>query len=168
MKNQKGMGRNQFIMMFFAFSFGMILSNLLDQQSKQNPTESDAPLFIYKGIDKKKEDLSSDMKADLVQLETQKHALLERAALKQHLYQYARDKGMSLDKAGDEIFKFTLPSEAQVNRFYQDNAEKINKPFFEVRDFIYQQLKLQQIKQAKQKVLSHLIAQGDLAILPEN
>ena len=146
----------------------MILSNLLDQQRSQKPIASDAPLFIYKGIDKNIEDLSSDMKADLDKLEIQKHDLLERAALKQHLYQYAHDKGLSLDEAGDEIFKFTLPSEEQVNRFYQDNAEKINKPFFEVRELIHQQLKLQQIKQAKQKVLSHLIVQGDLAILPVN
>ncbi|WP_156499273.1 hypothetical protein, partial [Oleiphilus sp. HI0061] len=81
MKESQKPGRTQFIMMFFAFSFGMVLANLLAQNAAQKEVEERAPLLVYKGIDKNLEDLSPEFKERISKLERERRRTLEMAAL---------------------------------------------------------------------------------------
>lgn len=152
-------------MMFFAFSFGMILSNLLGQSQAVAPEAKEPSLFVYKGIDKTKQDLSPDMLAAVNKLDSRRYRLLENAGLEQHLHQTAYDQNISLEEAGKIMFKLEQPTSSQVDQFYQDNAKKLNKPFYQVKDHIKKQLMSTQAQQAKHKILGGLKGKGDLIIL---
>jgi len=167
-KKKEKLNQSHFIMMFFAFSFGLILSNLLAQRSASINANPEGVLFVYKGIDKKQQDLSPDAQESLAKLALQKHALLERAALQQHIHQYAQDNQLSIEAAGKEVFEIKPLPEQRVSEFYQENKSKIDKPFYEVEAYIRKQLMLMEAKQVKKGVLNHLIEKGDLAILPGN
>ena len=167
MKKKEKLGQNQFILMFFAFSFGMILSNLLAQKTEHLVSQTELALFVYKGIDKNKEDVSIEIQKELALLESKKYKLVQRAALEQHLHQYAHDKQLNLEQAGLALLKIAAPTDKQVNEFYATNAELINKPFFEVKNQIQKQLAWQQIRSEKYKVLKDLTERGDLVIFPD-
>jgi len=158
--------RSQFIMMFFAFSLGMVLSNLLGQ-SKAESTEPTAEiLFTYKGIDKTAEDVSHTIREKLNQLAMKRYDLLERAALEQYLYDYAALEKLDLTQAGKNLFQLEAPSEQEVSDFFTQNMDKIKKPFFEVKSDIKKQLMILKAAQAKKTALDNLTARGDLLILP--
>lgn len=162
-------GRTQFIMMFFAFSFGMILSNLLAQSSAQKHEEERPPLFIYQGIDKTLDDISLEYRERLLKLEERKRQTLEIAALQMHLYQYAKDKNLSIEDAGEALFPSSelLIDEARVSEFYRENQDVLAKPYYQVKQEIKTRLESENIARMKQKLLASLEESGDLAILPD-
>ena len=164
MKKTK-LDRNHFILMFFAFTFGMILSNLIGQKHTLKPNDSAPALFAYKGIDKTENELSPDMKAAYNSLKEKEYRLLENAGLEQHLYQYAHDHSVSFEQAGKEIFDFKEPTEEQISQFYTVNKTVLNKPYFLVKETIKKQLSNLQVKQSKRKVLAMLKKKGDLVVL---
>ena len=159
--------RSQFIMMFFAFSLGMVLSNLLSQSTVEPPKPETEILFTYKGIDKTVEDLSPDKREKLQRLAARRYALLERAALEQYLHDYAASEKLDITQAGNKLFKLEQPSNQEVSDFFIKNAEQIKKPFFEIEADIKKQLMIQMVKKAKNKAIINLMAKGDLVILPE-
>ena len=163
-------GRTQFIMMFFAFSFGMILSNLLAQSNTQNDERLQAPLFVYKGIDKTLEDISQEFRQQIVTLEDEKRQILELAAIQMHVYQHAKDHGMSIEEAGEAIFPASerLVETEHVSQFYNENQQTIGKPFYQVETEIKAQLAFQRVAKLKEDLLRSLKESGDLAILPNN
>ena len=154
-------------MMFFAFSLGMVLSNLLSQSKAEPPKPVTEILFTYKGVDKTVEDLSPDSREKLQQLAFQRHALLERAALEQYLYDYAASEKLDIEQAGNKLFKLESPSKQEVSEFFTKHAEQIKKPFYEVEGDIKKQLMIQAVKKAKNAAISVLMEKGDLVILPE-
>ena len=159
--------RSQFIMMFFAFSLGMVLSNLLSQSQGESPKPVAEILFTYKGVDKTVEDLSPDSREKLQQLAAKRYALLERAALEQYLYDYAASEQLDITQAGNKLFKLEEPSREEVNDFFAKHAEQIKKPFFEIEANIRKQLIIQRVKKAKNEAITSLMLTGDLVILPE-
>lgn len=165
-KGKEKLGRSQFILMFFAFSFGMILSNLLAQSSAQTNKTQVAPLFIYQGIDKTLDDVSPDIKERLESLYRKERHLIELAALEFHTHQYAQDQQVSIAQASEALFSMTKLDETKVSKFYQDNQAKIAKPFYEVKAQITAQLQGLQIKKVKTDLLKDLLEKGDIVVLP--
>jgi len=159
--------RSQFIMMFFAFSLGMVLSNLLSQSKAESPEPAAEILFTYKGIDKTEQDISAHFKEQLSVLAANRHALLERAALEQYLYDYAAIEKLDLVEAGEKLFKLEAPSKQEVSEFFTKNTDKIKKPFFEVEAEIKRQLMALKAQQAKRVALDYLVSRGDLVIFPK-
>lgn len=167
MKNKR-VNRNQYIMAFFAFSLGMVLSNLLGQRHIEQPKKSTAEiLFTYKGIDKTLEDISIDKQKKLKQLMQERLALLEYAALEQYLLDYAAAENIDIVKAGHKLFKLEEPSQKEISDFFTAHAEQLNKPFYEVEANIKKQLMIESARAAKGKAISDLIAKGDLIMLPK-
>jgi len=165
MKKKAKVGKDSFILMFVAFSFGLILSNLLAQSSKSKSVEVSEALFVYKGIDKLKEHLSEELQQSYMQIEKQRIALLERAAIEQHIFQYAHKEGLTPDAAAQLLFKVDEPSEEQVNAFFQANKKTIDKPFFQIKEQIKKRLTQMQRIKTKNEVLDRLIKSGNLHFL---
>ena len=156
-------GRNQFILMFFAFSFGMVLSNLITQNKPDRVVNESAPLFIYKGEDKTLDDLSVSLQEKVMRLDKEKRHLLELAAIELHVHQYAHDHQISLLEAEKQLLPIESVSEEQVSRFYNENKERLGRPFYEVKDSIEQGFKNSAIENSKQALLEGLKASGNLA-----
>ncbi len=154
--------------MFFAFSFGMLLSNLIAQNQAQEESTPQVPLLIYKGVDKNLEDLSPEFKERIIALDNQKRQTLELAALQIHIYQYAKDQGLSAVQAGEKLFPESERAvDAQhISEFYHENQEGIAKPFYQVKQEIASQLEYQRVLKLKEDLLASLQKSGDLAILP--
>jgi len=159
--------RSQFIMMFFAFSLGMVLSNLLSQSKAEAPEPAAEILFTYKGIDKTEQDISAHLRKQLSELDSKRYVLLEIAALEQYLYDYAAIEKLDLAEAGKKLFKLEAPSKQEVSEFFTKNADKIKKPFFEVEAEIKRQLMVLKAQQAKRDTLDYLVSRGDLVIFPK-
>jgi len=156
--------RSQFIMMFFAFSLGMVLSNLLSQSNNKVQKPVAEILFTYKGVDKTVDNLSPDNREMLKKLALERYALLERAALEQYLHDYAALEKLDIKQAGNKLFKLEAPSKQAVSDFFTQHAEQIKKPFFEVEGDIKKQLTINAAKKAKSETLAKLTARGDLVI----
>lgn len=159
--------RTQFIMMFFAFAFGMILSNLLNTQSnkKAAPSESEI-LFIYRGIEKTQQDISEPDQIKINQLNQQKIKVIENAALRQYFLDQAQIQGLGVDVVVEKILKWNEVSDEEINNFYLAHKGSIKKPFFEVKPQIKRNLELKHAASARESLLKELIIKGDLAILP--
>jgi hypothetical protein len=153
-------------MMFFAFSLGMVLSNLLSQKKVEAKKPVAEILFTYKGVDKTIENLSPGNRAKLEELASKRYALLERAALEQYLHDFAASEKLDIAQAGNKLFKLEEPSSQKINDFYTQHAEKLKKPFFEIETDIKKQLTIQMAQRAKKEALSNLMIKGDLVILP--
>mgnify|MGYP000577170552 CR=1 FL=1 len=165
MRKKASIGKDNFILMFVAFALGLILSNLLAESSKNKGQQVSNALFIYKGIDKLKEDISEDLQQRLAIIEKQRLELLERAAIEQHIYQYAHLEGITADAAAQILFKVAEPSEEQISEFFKANANQIKKPYFQIKGQIKKQLtQIQRIK-TKNEVLDQLIKSGNLHFL---
>lgn len=161
--------RSQFIMIFFAFSFGMILSNLIGQAQEQAPDVVSDAVMVYRGVDKFVEDLPEAISKEFIELsqstQERKKQLLYNAALKWQLEDYAVKQQLSLEEAGNKLFHLSEPSDEQINAFYVSQADKINKPFYEVKEKIFQHLTRQQALDARHSKIAELIEKGDLALL---
>tara|TARA_R110001599_G_scaffold60853_1_gene168972 strand:- start:872 stop:1381 length:510 start_codon:yes stop_codon:yes gene_type:complete len=169
MKKDAAPQRTQFIMMFFAFAFGMILSNLLNTQNN-NKESSYQPeiLFIYRGIEKTQEDISESDRLKINELNQQKVKLVENAALRQHFLDQAQQQGLELESVVEQILKWNPVSESETASFYQTHKDTIKKPFFEVMPQIKRNLELKRAAKARESVLKELKTQGNLAILPSS
>jgi hypothetical protein len=167
-KDNEKPGRTQFIMMFFAFAFGMILSNLLAQSSAQRVEDEAPPLFIYKGIDKRLDDISPEFRTRIMELDDERRRALELAAIQLHVYQYAKDKNITPQQAGEELFPASQRAvdEAQINQFFNENRDELAKPFYQVKNEIKSRLEYQNVAKLKKDLLVSLEESGDLAILP--
>ena len=169
MKQKVSSQRTQFIMMFFAFAFGMIFSNLLNIQNKNKvDSEESEVLFIYRGIEKTEHQIDEVDRLKLADLNQQKVKILENAALKQYFSDQATMLGMSVESAAAQLLKWEPVTDSEVNRFYLLNKEEIQKPFFEVKSQIRRNLELKQAAQARETLLEKLKMEGNLAILPKH
>lgn len=153
-------------MMFFAFSLGMVLSNLLSQKKSDDIKPVEEILFTYKGVDKTIEHVSPDKRQKLQSLASKRNDLLEQAVLEQYLLDYASAKSLDVTEAGNLLFQLKEPSQQEVNDFYTQHAEQINKPFFDVKTEIEKQLMKQMATKAKKEAIANLVERGDLVILP--
>lgn len=160
--------RSQFIVVFFAFSFGMILSNLLGQQ-KNAAQGSDDYLINYRGMDKALVDFPEEIATKLMVLEerfqSRRQALLEDAALRFYLHDYAQQHGVTLEQAATELYAFKPPTEQELATAYQQHQAMLDKPFFEVKAALTQQLQQQQALAVRAQVLNTLLEKGDLHYL---
>ena len=159
--------RTSFIMMFFAFAFGMILSNLLNTQSQTKQSEiAEETLFIYRGIEKTVQDIPNADAKNLAALEREKLTLLENIAL----HYFFLDQSLKLDTPIEQLTANLLNlapvSDAEVNAFYRQHQDKINQPFYDVRAEIKKHLEHQRIKGAREQLLVSLKEKGDLVVLP--
>ena len=169
MKQKVSSQRTQFIMMFFAFAFGMIFSNLLNIQNKNKvDSEESEVLFIYRGIEKTEHQIDEVDRLKLADLNQQKVKILENAALKHYFSDQATMLGMSVESAAAQLLKWEPVTDSEVNRFYLLNKEEIQKPFFEVKSQIRRNLELKQAAQARETLLEKLKMEGNLAILPKH
>tara|TARA_R110002167_G_scaffold30991_6_gene102249 strand:+ start:7069 stop:7578 length:510 start_codon:yes stop_codon:yes gene_type:complete len=167
MKKDASPQRTQFIMMFFTFAFGMILSNLLNtQNTKKEPSYQPEILFIYRGIEKTQENISEQDRLTLSQLNQQKVQVIENAALRQHFLDQAQKQGLEFVSVAEKILEWDPVSEIEVNNFYQMHKDTIKKPFFEVKPQIKRNLELKRAATARESLLRELKKRGDLAILP--
>lgn len=167
MKQDSSNQRTKFILMFFAFAFGMILSNLLNQQSQTSSSKAKQEvLFLYRGLEKTENDISEPDKAKIMELNQSKIRVIESAALRQFFLDEATKQNISSDEAADKLLKFEAATNEEVNEFYEANKALIQKPFYEVKDVIKKQLDLIKVKDARRALLNDLIQKGDLAILP--
>jgi len=153
-------------MMFFAFSLGMVLSNLLSQNKNEVQKPVVEILFTYKGVDKTEENLSPENREILQKLAAERYSLLERAALEQYLHDYAALEKLDIEQAGNKLFKLEEPSKQEINDFFIKYAQQIKKPFYDVEADIKKQLTIQKSRKAKSDALEKLTAKGDLMIFP--
>lgn len=166
-KKDSSIQRTQFIMMFFAFAFGMILSNLLNQQSQTTSSKAKQEvLFLYKGIEKTENDIAETDKIKIIELNQSKVRLIENVALRHLFLEEAKKQNISQEEAADKLLNFLAATDEEVNQFYETNKDLIQKPFFEVRDVIKKQLDLIKAKDARRALINDLKQKGDLAILP--
>ena len=153
-------------MLFFAFSLGMVLSNLLSQSNSEVQKPVAEILFTYKGVDKTEDNLSPENREILQKLAAERYSLLERAALEQYLHDYAALEQLDIEQAGNKLFKLQTPSKQEISDFFIKYAQQIKKPFYEVEADIKKQLTIQKSKNAKSGALAKLTTKGDLVILP--
>ncbi len=149
--------------MFFAFSFGMILSNLIAQKRESQQTVELAPLFIYKGIDKQLSDISEPLQAKLERVSRERQYLLELAAIEMHIHQEAHKQGISLEAASEKLLPIASVSDEEISSFYTENKQSLDRPFYEVKDAITRRLQQTKVEQSKRELLASLIQRGDLA-----
>ncbi len=171
---ERQFGKNQFILMFFAFSFGMILSNLIGQKNANAPKEL-APrevLLTYRGYDKYVDDLPAHLVEPYRALESEyqhkQHELLISAGLYLHIENYALQQNIDMDKAAEALFELSEPDEQQVREFYYSKAAFVDKPFYEVKPDISRYLKQRAAASARLSVLNELMQRGDLVLLPDS
>lgn len=169
MKKDAAPQRTQFIMMFFAFTFGMILSNLLNtQNNKKESSYQPEILFIYRGIEKTLADINESDRLKINELNLQKVKLIENAALRQHFLDQAQQQGLELEDVVEQILKWNPVVESEIASFYQSHKDTIKKPFFTVKSQIKRNLELKRAATARESLLKELKTKGDLAILPLN
>ena len=144
--------RNHYITLFFAFSFGMILSNLIGQ-SREGAEPRNDYVLAYRGSDKTIEELPTLLAAKLIKLE---------AGLRFYVHDYAQTHSVSLDEAARKLFPLTPPAEQAVADFYQSNENTIQQPYFAVKRSIVEHLNTQQAKELRAETLATLIEKGDL------
>ena len=175
MKKDASPQRTQFIMMFFAFAFGMILSSLLNTQSQTKAIsernagqkeESREILFLYRGIEKTQQHIIEADRLKINDLDKKKIELIKNAALRQYFSDEAQRQGTEVEEVAKQILDWKPVSVTEVNQFYELNKDSINKPFFEVKKDIKKNLELKLAGEARRKLVDELIQQGDLAILP--
>jgi len=163
----KPFSRNQFVPVFFAFAFGMVLSNLLHQRQNEVLPES-SYLLAYKGIDKTIEELPADLADQLRALDqdyrNKKKALMNDAGLRFYVLEYAQEHEMSFDQAAEQLFSMDTPSEEALAGYYREHQETIGRPFFEVKASISRFLLQQRAKKLRQEALAKLDADKDLII----
>lgn len=170
MTKKSALQRTQFIMMFFAFAFGMILSSLLTQYGKQKgeTEERKEILFIYRGIEKYLEDLAVEDRKRLTALAHDKQTIVENAALRQ----YFLDEAHKTKQTVEQLIKTKMPwqevTEEEISAFYALNQSKLNKPLSEIYQEIRSHLERQRINAAKSALLDELIRQGNLALMPSS
>lgn len=162
--------RTQFIMMFFAFAFGMMLSSLLTHYGKQKQTDSQQKeiLFIYKGIEKYPEDLVGEDRKKLAALSRQKQTIVENAALRQYFLDQAFHRNQPLEQLIQAEMPWPEVLQTEVVAFYEQNKSVLDKPLADIHPEIKNHLERQRINQAKKALLDKLRAQGDLALLPDS
>jgi len=157
--------RNHYITLFFAFSFGMILSNLIGQSS-QNKVSNKNYVLAYRGIDKTMVELPSELAKKLTKLEVdfvaEKTNILKDAGIQFFIHDYAQTHALSLEKAVEQLFPWDEPEERQIAAFYQANQKVIQQPYFEVKGSIAKHLRLQNMEVQRAEKLQTLIDKGDL------
>tara|TARA_R110001592_G_scaffold322098_1_gene600963 strand:+ start:10829 stop:11350 length:522 start_codon:yes stop_codon:yes gene_type:complete len=173
MKKDASPQRTQFIMMFFAFAFGMILSNVLSTQSAKssNKSSNKSPqeiLFIYRGTEKTLNDIIESDRTQISELNDKKIKLIENAALRQYFSDEAKQQGLDIESAVKKTLRWDDITESEINDFYLTNKGSIQKPLFEVRSQIKKNLELKRARYAREKLLEGLKIKGDLAILPSS
>ena len=155
MSQKSPLQRTQFIMMFFAFAFGMIFSSLLNQYGKQK-TANEAHkeiLFIYRGTEKYSDDVVEADRKRLNSLAREKLAIVQNAALRQYFMDEAHKTNTPLDQLIQTRMPWTQVSEEDVARYYENNKDKLDKPLSEVYPEIQAVLERGRLKQAKEKLL---------------
>lgn len=162
-----GAKRIQFVPLFFAFSFGMILSNLLAQNAEKSGPPKSYEL-AYRGIDKMRDELPEEIAAELASEEgaylRKRKALLESAGLRFHLHDYAQQHQLDLDAAAAALFKVKAPTEQEIAEYFRMHESRISKPFHEVRDAIATTLSHQNAEKLRRQRLDELLASGDLIL----
>lgn len=169
MKNFR-LDRDTMIPLFFAFSFGMILSNLLGQQRLERDEEEADYVMTYKGVDLRVEDLPEDQASALSALyqekQSQRKVLLEQAAVALLINDHARFNGVSFEKAAEVLFDPGPVEENEIETYYKAHSSKLDRPYFEVRDSIRKLVRQHKILTLRQRHLDDLLVKGDLAIYP--
>lgn len=160
--------RATFIPLFFAFSFGMVLSNLIGQQQmKKQPLAPDY-VMTYRGIDLTIDELpphqAEQLKALVNEQRQAQQAILEQVAVALHVSEYAEAEGLSFDDAGNQLFAPGDISEEELESYFNDNSAAIGKDFYEVKDAIRSHLRREKILARRQQLLDDMTARGDLAL----
>jgi hypothetical protein len=168
MAKQSPIQRTQFIMMFFAFAFGMALSSLLTHYGQQKAVaeEPEEILFIYRGIEKYQADVIEEDRKKLHAVAREKYQIVENASLRQYFLDEAHKNQVPVA----ELIKRSMPWEAvsdeDVTAFYEKNKQTLNKPLTELDQQIRKHLEQQRIKAARRHLLDDLMRRGDLVLLP--
>jgi len=167
------MGKHQLIMLFFAFSLGMILANLLGNRffQEESALSDNTVLISFRGEDKFLGDLPDDFAEAYLDLEEktrkQKEILLENAALLWYLREHAGSRELSEQAAFQALFSEAQVSKEEVSTYYRENEALIGKPFHEVRNVIRSRLLRSRGLEARERVLNEMRKSGDLVILPD-
>lgn len=168
MNKEKAPQRTQFIMMFFAFAFGMILSNLLHTQNiHSEKKDTQKTLFIYRGIEKTQTDMLESDRLKIAELNKLIVTAVETAALRQYFLDEAKKQNKHVEEVAKSLLQWQPVSSEEIHDFYNKNKKILNKDFYEVEKYIKQNLEQKRAKLARQALLNDLVEKGDLAILPE-
>lgn len=161
--------RETIIPLFFAFSFGMILSNLLAQQAQQPEAEPEKAVMVYKGIDMTMAQLPPDQAEQFKRLhETYLRdgkVILENAALTLYVNDYAKNNSLSFESAASELFNISPPSEDEIEAYFLAHQATIGKDYFEIKASIQKLLEQERIRAQRDTLLNQMKTKGDLAFL---
>jgi protein-disulfide isomerase len=161
--------RGTFTYVFFAFSFGLLISALVMKHTSTAKADSSQALITYKGVDKTLKDLPLTIAMPLFQLEKsvydEKSRLLEEAAIQMYIGELAKKNKQTEDQVRADLFKVDKVSDDEVNAFYKANQAHIKQPFFEIKDRIAAYLKAQEVQKKRIALLDKMKKDGDLAIL---
>ena len=75
-------------------------------------------------------------------------------------------QNIDVEDVAKQLLHWQPVSDEEVYAFYQQNKQRLNKPFYEVEKHIKLNLEQRQANLARQGLLSDLKQKGDLAILP--
>jgi protein-disulfide isomerase len=161
--------RGTFTYVFFAFSFGLLISALVMKHTSTTHTDSSQALIAYKGVDKTLKDLPLSIAMPLFQIEKsvyeEKTRLLDEAAIRMYISDLAKKTKQTEDEVTAQLFKGNKISDKEVDAFYKANEAKIKQPFFEIKDRIAAYLKAQEIQKKRIALLDKLKESGDFALL---
>jgi hypothetical protein len=169
---QSGVNRTSLILIFFAFTLGVILSNLLQQVGQKVEPEPPSPVLLnYRGQDFTAAQLPfmwSEQYCQLVrQSVVQQLSVLGLAALQIHVSDLAQSEGRSYVEAEARLLALDAITDQQVERYYADHPEKYAGPLFEVRGQIRRDIQRVLERGRRQELMRELLNSGDLVFFPD-
>ena len=158
---------NILIWLILGFIVGAALSAAvikIDAPEETAPTQD--LLFTYQGQGFSAEQLPPALASQLHELNVnaynQKMRILEQAALGMHIAREAEERNVAPPEIADELLQVTPPSDEDVTRFYQANAEQIGVPLAQVQDQIRNFLMQQRHLERQQALVAQLLAENKL------
>lgn len=168
-ENQRQQNRSKFTFAFAAFAFGMLISATIMNAAKEPSTEPAPALISYKGSDFTLNELPTSVAMPYYEMEhehfEQQRAFLEEAAIQLVVAEQAKAQNTTEIEAREQLLSVSPPSEEDINRFFEANKERINKPLYEIKNDIVQYLTQQKIREKRFSLLGELQSKGEFAIL---
>jgi len=161
--------RNKFTFLFFAFSFGMLVSALIFKLTSHPEISKSLSLITYNGIDMTIKDLPMSIATPLYQAEVSAYNkeidFLKEAGIEFYVADQARKQKKPVDEVRQSLFETTPVTDAEVNAFFKENKKNISRPFYEIKDQIHNYLTQKKVQKKLQDLLAKLKKEGNFAIL---
>lgn len=164
-KSPMRLDRNHFILMFFAFSCGLMLASLMLQQERP---QEERPVVVYRGIDHGVELLPKPLAEELRVLKADyriaQQSILETAALTLHLSHLAKSENLDLTEASKRIFDYEEVTDDEVSVYFIEHQDRISRPYHAVKDEIASILRREKKDAHRKALIENLVSSGDLML----